>query len=943
MATAKSKGAKTNTFQGEPFYKKHLYPILIFAFSFLLYANTIPNYYNLDDELVTRNHKFTSKGLSGISEILTSPYYSDDQGYSYDYRPLVHISFAFEHQFFGESAHTSHFFNALLYACLCIVLFFVLRAVLPVPDTVVLIAVALFAAHPIHTEVVASIKNRDEILMMLFSLLSLYVYIKWETDKYIAAICLTSFMYILAVLSKSTSLPFAFLIPFTILLFRKPGFGKFTVLSVTLTAIAVYFLPNTQLSFKLKVAVLLISANFAAYCLISFVQHYEGIIEALKNSFKGTSIPNTEGNTETSHTTLSFNFPRGFNAALLGFVWLTTLAAIYSLFANIEWLTYSSVFLLVLFFALSTRRSNFWFIIPLIPLVLLITQKYDARFHTLSSIIAVSLACIAYCTKSKHRILLLGLLAVFILHWAFISGKTYFFSLLVFSVWLLPEHLKKKTSIVFSIVLIAVLFGTILRVSATQWHIPTLSNISVTLLALVWFIKPYNPKIFFRTLTVIFLLVFVAETFVPQQAYYKPNNLFQYTHQNKYTQSSVALNNSLQTLNNVSVPTPVTISTDRPLNYIETPVPLSAPLKTKVASALDIMLRYAKLLVVPHPLLFYYGYKVFEPVTDFTPIVIFSLLLHLGLFITALLSIRRYPVIAWAVIFYLAFIATLTNVFMSIPGVIGERYLLVPSMAFSVLIAWLIVQAAEYFSKRSKNSSTQIAKWATIAIVVVYSGATMYRNSLWKDDITLFSHDIKNAPESAQGHNLLAIHLVQKSFDITDVNEQTEMRKRALYHFKESNRIYPKMFNAAYDIGRAYAMLNMPDSAIAAFQYASTLDTNFFNIQLSIAEIYYSQAKYDSAVPYLHYLIRKLPDYYPTYEKLSYILFLKKDYRGSVEVNKQAISKIPNAPEPYINIVRTFIGENKIDSARYYALQAYRIAPQNQMAQQMVRELGISP
>ena len=50
MATAKHK-EKKEQLESSPFYKKHWIPLLIFSFSFFLYANTIGNDYNLDDEL----------------------------------------------------------------------------------------------------------------------------------------------------------------------------------------------------------------------------------------------------------------------------------------------------------------------------------------------------------------------------------------------------------------------------------------------------------------------------------------------------------------------------------------------------------------------------------------------------------------------------------------------------------------------------------------------------------------------------------------------------------------------------------------------------------------------------------------------------------------------------------------------------------------------------
>src|ERR1039458_9564470 len=86
----------------DSFLKRNWHPAIIFCFSFLLYFNTVFNDYNLDDELVTRNHPLTSQGISAIPKIFTSNYYSDAMGYAYGYRPLVHVSFAIEHQLFGD-------------------------------------------------------------------------------------------------------------------------------------------------------------------------------------------------------------------------------------------------------------------------------------------------------------------------------------------------------------------------------------------------------------------------------------------------------------------------------------------------------------------------------------------------------------------------------------------------------------------------------------------------------------------------------------------------------------------------------------------------------------------------------------------------------------------------------------------------------------------------
>lgn len=139
---------------------------VISVFSFSIYANSIFNNYNLDDELVTENHRLTKDGISAIPSILTEPYYKDKSGYSYEYRPVVLISFAVEHSLFGENPHISHFINVLLYSLLCVLLFYVLTLLLNSYSVILpFLITIIFSAHPIHTEIVASIKTVMKFLL----------------------------------------------------------------------------------------------------------------------------------------------------------------------------------------------------------------------------------------------------------------------------------------------------------------------------------------------------------------------------------------------------------------------------------------------------------------------------------------------------------------------------------------------------------------------------------------------------------------------------------------------------------------------------------------------------------------------------------------------------------------------------------------------------------
>jgi len=88
------------------------------------------------------------------------------------YRPLSLVAFALEYEISPGNPAIHHAFNVLYYVLICCLLFEFLSRVFKKPDPrFFLFAVLLFIVHPIHTEVVANIKSRDELFSLLFFLL----------------------------------------------------------------------------------------------------------------------------------------------------------------------------------------------------------------------------------------------------------------------------------------------------------------------------------------------------------------------------------------------------------------------------------------------------------------------------------------------------------------------------------------------------------------------------------------------------------------------------------------------------------------------------------------------------------------------------------------------------------------------------------------------------
>ena len=226
------------------------HPVILLLLSFALYANTLVNDFAQDDAIVIVENSLTKKGVQGIPEIFSKDsffgYFNDSSKAGLvaggRYRPLSIVSFALEYQVFGNKPFWFHLFNVVYFCFLVWLLYKTIIMMccnsINMPETFSFLTVLLFVFHPIHTEVVANIKGRDEIFALLFSTASLYYSFKYmEQKRSIHLLAVFGFLFI-GLLSKENTITFLAIIPSALLLFRPTSWSTFSKLGMTLLAAA---------------------------------------------------------------------------------------------------------------------------------------------------------------------------------------------------------------------------------------------------------------------------------------------------------------------------------------------------------------------------------------------------------------------------------------------------------------------------------------------------------------------------------------------------------------------------------------------------------------------------------------------------------------------------------------------------------------------------------
>lgn len=197
--------------------------LLAAAFGFLLYANTMGHTYTLDDFSSIKENWVVKGGLKNLGIIFSTEYrYGAWSSPGSLYRPIPLVMFAIEWQLSPDKPFLNHFLNIALYALTGWALWITWRRILADhPPVLAALTVLFFISLPVHSEVVANIKSRDEIMALLFSTYSLYAvwryFEKNETKWLVWAVLL----YGLAMFCKESAITFLALFPLTIWFFSN--------------------------------------------------------------------------------------------------------------------------------------------------------------------------------------------------------------------------------------------------------------------------------------------------------------------------------------------------------------------------------------------------------------------------------------------------------------------------------------------------------------------------------------------------------------------------------------------------------------------------------------------------------------------------------------------------------------------------------------------------
>lgn len=380
------------------------------------------------------------------------------------------------------------------------------------------------------------------------------------------------------------------------------------------------------------------------------------------------------------------------------------------------------------------------------------------------------------------------------------------------------------------------------------------------------------------------------------------------------------------------------------LSFNENPIlfyenPLVSETGLQLSTGFYALAWYLKMLVFPNPMSFYYGFDIL-PISGWSNIWVWlGLVFFVGITALSLFSLKKKSLLSFLALFFVISILPFSNLIAPVRGIVGERFLFLPSVAFSIFLVWIFFSLFKINSEKSNAKTWKIAAIVLLVLLLVVPSQliTRERNMAWKTDIFLYRNDVTIYPQSAFINNILgrerlkpvkvemAKEVSPYKFIISDIKEvenysnaavnidstlseswerlgyvsaeihgwmavrrmesYTNQKKEVQSEMEEANADqYIETANKYYDNALKY---NCPDSAFIYFRKASAYRINY---------------QFDSSLENFELALDLAPENKKYRAEYVQTLLKAGKFKEALVANDQLMKRFPESDIPYLNL-----------------------------------------
>ncbi|MBI5902293.1 MAG: tetratricopeptide repeat protein [Deltaproteobacteria bacterium] len=286
-----------------------------------------------------------------------------------------------------------------------------------------------------------------------------------------------------------------------------------------------------------------------------------------------------------------------------------------------------------------------------------------------------------------------------------------------------------------------------------------------------------------------------------------------------------------------------------------------------------VAVTYLRLLILPTGQNVDYDYPLYGSIA--APRVLFSLALIIALFSSAVCLYlksrdRKDPalrLISFGAFFFFITLSVESSV-IPIKDVIFEHRVYLPSAGLITAFC----SALFYGADRLRWKHSRRGVWVVVALIVAASSiATMRRNTVWTDELTLWRDSARKAPGNPRALNNIGYILAHSGRAV-----------EAIAYLNRALEIRPEYPDAYNNLAYAFTMTGDFDRAAQSYRKALTLNPGYWQAYNNLGNLLLDSNRPQEAQGYFREALRINPGSPEAYNNLGYALFLTGDIDGAI-------------------------------------------------------------
>ena len=244
---------------------------------------------------------------------------------------------------------------------------------------------------------------------------------------------------------------------------------------------------------------------------------------------------------------------------------------------------------------------------------------------------------------------------------------------------------------------------------------------------------------------------------------------------------------------------------------------------------------------------------------------------------------------------------------------VAERFLYAPSIGFSLVVAWLFVEAGPaalsgggangpapaggpargHPPHRGRALRRRVAPGLLGLALLAGAWASAERAGEWRDEATLFSATVRDVPDSAMAQLNYGAALVALARSEESADRRDALRERALQHLEHAAALAPENYRGHYNLANLYDSLGRLEAAEASFREALRLRPDLFQAMVNLGILLARNGRPAEALEWLDRAHRLRPRHLAVMVNRAHVLQMLGQAERAIPLYRQALAIEP--------------------------------------------------